>query len=108
MKVCEQLRYVREFCEHRGTRSQCYKPNASRRLRQSVEDMSLYPADMAIAAQIVSHGSDLRNCAALIRLLPIKRPSNGQNLTRGPIEPPSLEIPRYQWPPAPRSSFLPP
>jgi hypothetical protein len=43
--------------------------------------MTLHLADMAIAAQIVSHGSDLPSFAALIRPLPIKRPPKKQNLT---------------------------
>src|SRR5437016_5617867 len=82
MKVCEQFRYVGEFCERRGTCGQCQKVTVARRFRQQTENMIFHPADMAIAAQIVSHGSVLPSRAALIRLLHIKRPSKGQNLTR--------------------------
>src|SRR5580692_56617 len=82
MKVSEQLRCVREFGEYWGTCGKSQKPTVAWRLDQEIENMTLHLADMAIAAQIVSHGSDLRSCAALIRPLHIKRPSKRQNLTR--------------------------
>ena len=46
------------------------------------ESKRLHPADVAIAAQIVSQGSVLPSCAALIRPIYIKRPSKSENLTR--------------------------
>src|SRR5689334_18657795 len=82
MEVGKQLGYVREFREHRGTRGQCKKPTVSWRLRKHTEEMLLHLADMAFAAQVVPHGLVLPSCAALIRPLHIKRPSNGENLTR--------------------------
>src|SRR5579885_3010792 len=82
MEVSQQLRYVCEFGERRGTRREFQKMTVAWRFRQHVEDVILHHADMAVAAQIVSHGSVLPSCAALIRPLHIKRPSERQNLTR--------------------------
>src|SRR5579884_72828 len=89
MEVGEQLRDVCELCEHRRTRGQRKEPTVSWWLREHIEEVVLHVADMASAAQIVSHGSVLPSCAALIRPLPIKRPSTRQNLTRN-CEPPDL------------------
>src|SRR2546423_6370693 len=82
MEVGEQLRNVCELCEHRGTGSHYKKPTVSWWPHKGFEKMVLHLADMALAAQIVSHGLVLPSCAALIRPLPIKRPSTRQNLTR--------------------------
>jgi hypothetical protein len=58
-----------------GNLRQVPETDCAWRLDQEIENITLHLADMAIAVQIVSHGSDLRSCAALIRPLHIKRPS---------------------------------